>query len=107
MTFHAGPKLATVLPYPSTGVSSLHTEYGDLQCTVELVNNLQEAIDIINTYGSGHTDAVVTEDGWLLMVINAFCLCLETLLVVHSLAVILKEYKYLISLFNSHACLWY
>lgn len=63
MTFHPGPKLATVLPYPRTSVSSLHKEYSDLECTVEVVNNVQEAIDLINTYGSAHTDAIVTEDG--------------------------------------------
>lgn len=43
----------------STGFKS---EYGDLAVTVEIVSNLQEAIDHINTYGSGHTDLIVTED---------------------------------------------
>ena len=61
--FNPGPKLSKVLPYPQKGVASLHNEYGDLQCTVELVNNVQEAIDIINTYGSHHTDTIITEDG--------------------------------------------
>ena len=32
---------------------------------MELVNNLQEAIDLINTHGSAHTDCIVTEDGEL------------------------------------------
>ena len=61
--FHPGPKMAMVLPFPETEVTSLHHEYGDLECTIELVNNLQEAIDVINTHGSAHTDTIITEDG--------------------------------------------
>ena len=63
MVFHPGPKMAMVLPFPETEVTSLHHEYGDLECTIELVNNLQEAIDVINTHGSAHTDTIITEDG--------------------------------------------
>lgn len=36
-------------------------EYLDLRCAVRTVNGLEEAIDHINTYGSHHTDAIVTE----------------------------------------------
>jgi len=43
--------------------SSLRVEYGCLACTVELVDSLQEAITHINTYGSSHTDCIITEDG--------------------------------------------
>ncbi len=39
------------------------TEYSDLILSVKVVNSLEEAIAHINTYGSGHTDAIVTEDG--------------------------------------------
>jgi glutamate-5-semialdehyde dehydrogenase len=38
------------------------TEYSDLILSVKVVANLDEAIDHINTYGSRHTDAIVTED---------------------------------------------
>ena len=38
------------------------TEYLDLILAVKTVENLNEAIDHINTYGSGHTDAIVTSD---------------------------------------------
>lgn len=37
-------------------------EYLDLILAVKIVENLHEAIDHINTYGSNHTDAIVTED---------------------------------------------
>ncbi|MEW6222052.1 MAG: glutamate-5-semialdehyde dehydrogenase [Candidatus Hadarchaeota archaeon] len=38
------------------------TEYLDLIISVKVVDSLQEAIDHINTYGSKHTDAIVTSD---------------------------------------------
>lgn len=34
-------------------------EYGDLRCMVEIVDSLDEAIDHIHKYGSGHTEAIV------------------------------------------------
>jgi len=38
------------------------TEYLDLVVSIRVVNSLQEAVEHINRYGSGHTDAIVTED---------------------------------------------
>jgi glutamate-5-semialdehyde dehydrogenase len=37
------------------------TEYLDLILAVKVVDSLREAIDFINTYGTGHSDAIVTE----------------------------------------------
>jgi len=37
-------------------------EYGDLTCLVEIVDNLDEAIDWIHEHGSGHTEAIVCAD---------------------------------------------
>lgn len=37
-------------------------EYLDLILSVKVVNNLREAIDHINTYGSRHSDCIVTKD---------------------------------------------
>jgi delta-1-pyrroline-5-carboxylate synthetase len=34
-------------------------EYGDLTCLVEVVEDINEAIDWIHSYGSGHTEAIV------------------------------------------------
>jgi len=39
------------------------TEYLDYIVSVKTVGDIDEAIDHINTYGSHHTDAIVTEDG--------------------------------------------
>jgi hypothetical protein len=41
---------------------SFHHEYSALSVTVEEVNSLEEAIEHINRWGSGHTDCIVTED---------------------------------------------
>jgi len=38
------------------------TEYLDLVLSVKVVEGLDEAIEHINRYGSGHTDAIVTAD---------------------------------------------
>jgi len=38
------------------------TEYSDLKITVKVVDDLQQAIDHIDQYGSRHTEAILTED---------------------------------------------
>ncbi|MGI0492889.1 glutamate-5-semialdehyde dehydrogenase [Alkalinema pantanalense CENA528] len=38
------------------------TEYSDLILAIRIVDSLADAIDHINTYGSRHTEAIVTED---------------------------------------------
>ena len=38
------------------------TEYGDLELAVGVVGDVYDAIDHVNTYGSKHTEAVLTED---------------------------------------------
>jgi glutamate-5-semialdehyde dehydrogenase len=38
------------------------TEYSDLTLSIKVVESLEAAISHINTYGSGHTEAIVTED---------------------------------------------
>ncbi|HHW48706.1 MAG TPA: glutamate-5-semialdehyde dehydrogenase [Clostridiaceae bacterium] len=38
------------------------TEYLDYKLSVRVVDSIQEAIDHINMYGSGHTDSIVTEN---------------------------------------------
>lgn len=38
------------------------TEYGDKIVSIKIVKDIYEAIDHINTYGSGHTDCIITEN---------------------------------------------
>lgn len=38
------------------------TEYLDYKLSIKIVSDLDEAIEHINTYGSGHTDSIITKD---------------------------------------------
>lgn len=59
---HAGPQFASYLTFSPSEAKSLRTEYGDLECCMEVVDSLQEAIDHIHKYSSSHTDVIVTEN---------------------------------------------
>nr|WP_275072569.1 glutamate-5-semialdehyde dehydrogenase [Petrachloros mirabilis] len=50
-----------ILEIAAASDSDWATEYSDLILSIKIVNSLASAIDHINTYGSGHTDAIVTE----------------------------------------------
>ncbi len=39
-----------------------HKEYSDLKLAYKYVDNVDEAIEHINEYGSGHTESIITED---------------------------------------------
>lgn len=43
-------------------VLDMHTEYGDLKISVDVVDSMEEAIAHIHRHGSGHTECIVTED---------------------------------------------
>jgi glutamate-5-semialdehyde dehydrogenase len=43
-------------------VTEWHHEYLDMKCSVKVVRGIDEAISHINRNGSGHTDAIITED---------------------------------------------
>lgn len=44
------------------GEEEFHTEYLDLVLSIKLVDSLEEAVQHINTYGSHHTDCIITEN---------------------------------------------
>lgn len=52
----------SVLNISAASEADWATEYSDLVLAIKVVNSLVEAIDHINIYGSGHTDAIATED---------------------------------------------
>ncbi|XP_023170601.2 delta-1-pyrroline-5-carboxylate synthase [Drosophila hydei] len=59
---YAGPRLNQQLTFGPPAAKSLRHEYGALECCIEIVPSLEEAINHIHTYGSGHTDVIVTEN---------------------------------------------
>ncbi len=54
--------LCANLSVRSASEEDWRTEYGDLRITVKVVANAQEAMDHIDTYGSRHTECIITED---------------------------------------------
>ena len=51
-----------VIDVEEAGEDDWATEYLDLVLAIKVVDGLEEAIEHINRYGSGHTDAIVTAD---------------------------------------------
>lgn len=56
-----GPN-AMKLGLSDVAAEELKHEYGDLTCMVEVVENVDEAIDWIHKYGSGHTETIVCSE---------------------------------------------
>ncbi|KAL3865121.1 hypothetical protein ACJMK2_006750 [Sinanodonta woodiana] len=59
---YSGPRLASSLKFGPPAARSLSIEYGDLELTMEIVDDVDEAIAHINKYGSSHTDAIVSDN---------------------------------------------
>ncbi len=51
-----------IIPVQKANAEDWATEYSDLILAIKIVKNTEEAIAHINTYGSKHTEAIVTED---------------------------------------------
>lgn len=62
MELFSGPKLSSRLTFGPPRAKSLKHEYGELACVIELVPDLDSAINHIHTYGSGHTEVIITEN---------------------------------------------
>ena len=69
VTLYADPRAYSALDghYPadrlqSAGPDAFGTEYMDYKMAIKTVDSLQEALDHIRKYGSGHSEAIVTEN---------------------------------------------
>ena len=59
----ADERARTQLPEAAPAVDSdWGHEWGELELAVAVVDSLEEAVDWIHRHGSGHTDAIVSED---------------------------------------------
>jgi delta-1-pyrroline-5-carboxylate synthetase len=59
---YSGPKLHSQIKFAPPLTKSLSHEYSDLGVTIELIDDLNEAISHINMYGSHHTDSIITQN---------------------------------------------
>ncbi len=57
------PAARSIIPIEAASEEDWKTEYLDYKLSVKVVDDIYEAIDHINTFGSGHTDAIITESG--------------------------------------------
>lgn len=71
MQLFSGPKLSSRLTFGPPKAKSLKHEYGELACAIELVSDLDSAINHIHTYGSGHTEVIVTENSKFLLAVKS------------------------------------
>lgn len=54
------PQTQAVIPVEPARKEDWSTEYLDYKLSVKVVEGMDEAVDHINRYGSGHTDAIIT-----------------------------------------------
>ncbi|KRT80713.1 hypothetical protein AMK59_6148 [Oryctes borbonicus] len=59
---YSGPRLSELLTFGPPPAKTMKHEYGALECCIEVTKNVDSAIDHIHTYGSGHTEVIVTEN---------------------------------------------
>lgn len=62
VTIFGGPKMLSNITFGPPPAASFKTEYGDLQCAIEVVDSMEEAVAHIHQHGSSHTDVIITED---------------------------------------------
>lgn len=55
-------KTQAIIPVNPATKEDWRTEYLDYKLSIKVVDNIDEAINHINTYGSGHTDSIITKD---------------------------------------------
>jgi len=59
---NAGPRLNELLPIGGNVAKSMRIEYSDMECAVEIVDDVEDAINHIHAHGSSHTDVIITDN---------------------------------------------
>jgi glutamate-5-semialdehyde dehydrogenase len=61
-TIYGCPGTQEIIPVEQASEEDWRTEYLDYKVSIKIVKDIEEAINHINTYGSGHTDSIITWD---------------------------------------------
>lgn len=56
------PKTLKIINIAPASEEDWKTEYLDYKLSIKIVSDIEEAIEHINTYGSGHTDSIITNN---------------------------------------------
>lgn len=59
---HGDDKTREVIEALPASESDYHTEFLALECAIKVVASIDEALEHISNHGSGHTDAIITQD---------------------------------------------
>ena len=63
VTLHADAEARAILPWAAPAVEEdWDREYGDYQLAVKVVSGPEEAVDFIARHGTGHSEAIITQD---------------------------------------------
>ena len=62
VTLRGDPATREIVDIDPATDADWSTEYGDLELAIKLVSDTVDAVEHINTFGSKHTEAIVTED---------------------------------------------
>ena len=54
--------MTNLLKFGPPPATSMKIEYSGLECAIEVVDDIDDAISHIHKYGSAHTDTVITEN---------------------------------------------
>jgi len=62
VTLYSGPLFNKLIKFAPPLAKNLKHEYSELALTIELVDDVESAIDHINKYGSSHTESIITNN---------------------------------------------
>lgn len=63
VSFRACPRALTLLPEAQAAADEdFYTEFNDYVMTVKIVDSVEEAVEHVNRTGTGHSEAIITED---------------------------------------------
>lgn len=62
VVLNSGPLFNKLIKFAPPVAKNLKHEYSDLELTIELVENVDAAINHINKYGSSHTESIITNN---------------------------------------------